>query len=113
MVRDGIVTEGAHSSAFCVLDGTVYTHPVDNILPSITRRFLIEALRSEGITGEEVGVPLEEFRGADEVFIVGTTTEVMPVVRIDGEQVADGVPGELTRQGMALYRRDLEEARAG
>jgi len=113
MVRDGIVTEGAHTSAFCVLNGTVYTHPIDNILPSITRKFLIEALRAEGIAVEEVGVPLDEFRGADETFIVGTTTEVMPVVRIDGEQVADGVPGELTRQGMKLYKRDLEAARAG
>lgn len=113
MVRDGIVTEGAHTSAFCVLGGTVYTHPVDNILPSITRKFLIEAMRSDGISVEEVGVPLEEFRGADETFIVGTTTEVMPVVRIDGEQVSTGVPGDLTRQGMALYKRDLEEARAG
>jgi hypothetical protein len=37
----------------------------------------------------------------------------MPVVRIDGEQVSDGVPGELTRQGMKLYKRDLEAARAG
>jgi D-alanine transaminase len=113
MVRDGIVTEGAHTSAFCVMNGTIYTHPVDNILPSITRRFLIEALRSEGIPVEEVGVPLEEFRGADEIFIVGTTTEVTPVVRIDGEQVSNGVPGELTRQGMKLYKRDLEVARSG
>jgi D-alanine transaminase len=113
MVRDGIVTEGAHSSAFCVLNGTVCTHPIDNILPSITRKFLIEALRAEGIAVDEVGVPLEEFRGADEVFIVGTTTEVMPVVRVDGEQVGDGAPGVLTRQGMKLYRRDLEAARAG
>lgn len=113
MVRDGVVTEGAHTSAFCVKDGTIYTHPIDNILPSITRKFLIEALRSEGVTVEERGVPLEEFRGADEAFIVGTTSEVMPVVRIDGEPVGKGTPGELTRLGMKLYERDLEAARAG
>ncbi|UCC73224.1 MAG: aminotransferase class IV [Gemmatimonadota bacterium] len=113
MVRDGIVTEGAHTSAFCVHDGTVYTHPVDNILPSITRKFLIEALRAEGVMVEELGVPVDEFRGADEVFIVGTTTEVVPVVRIDAEQVGTGVPGEMTRLAIRLYRRDLEAARAG
>jgi D-alanine transaminase len=112
MVRDGIVTEGAHTSAFCVRSGTVYTHPVDNILPSITRKFLVEALRAEGVAVEEVGVPLDEFRAADEVFIVGTTSEVMPVVRIDGEQVGTGAPGDVTRQGMELYRRDVEACRA-
>jgi D-alanine transaminase len=113
LVRDGVVTEGSHSSAFCVRGGAVYTHPVDNILPSITRRYLIEALRSAGVTVGEVAVPLDEFRAADEVFLTGTTTEVMPVVRIDGEPVAGGTPGELTRLGMELYRRDLEAVRAG
>lgn len=113
LVRDGVVTEGSHSSTFCVRDGAVYTHPIDNLLPSITRKYLIEAYREEGIDVHEVGVPIEEFRGADEVFLTGTTTEVMPVVRIDGEPVGPGVPGRLTRIGMQLYRRDLEAARAG
>jgi len=112
LVRDGIVTEGSHTSAFCVRDGTFFTHPIDNILPSITRKNLIAALEGEGIDVRQVGVPLDEFRSADEVFIVGTTVEVMPIVRIDGEVVSSGVPGELTRLAMGLYRRELESFRA-
>jgi D-alanine transaminase len=113
LVREGIVTEGSHSSVFCARDGVVYTHPIDNILPSITRRFTIEALRAEGVAVEEVGVPVEEFRAADEVFLAGTTTEIMPVVQVDGQAVASGEPGELTRRALDLYRRDLEAVRAG
>jgi D-alanine transaminase len=113
LVRGGIVTEGCHTSAFCVRRSVVHTHPIDNILPGITRKFLIEALRSEGVTVEESRMSLDEFRSADEVFITGTTTEVMPVIRIDAEQVGSGVPGELTRLAQRLYRRDLEAARAG
>lgn len=113
LVRDGVVTEGSHSSVFCVRGETVYTHPIDNLLPAITRKFLIDAYREEGIEVREVGVPIEEFRGSDEVFLTGTTTEVMPVVSIDGEPVGPGVPGRLTRIGMQLYRRDVEAARAG
>lgn len=113
LVRDGVVTEGSHSSAFCVRAGTVYTHPIDNLLPSITRKYAIEAFRSEGVEVREVGVPVEEFRAADEIFLAGTTTEVMPVIQIDGEDVGSGKPGELTRLGMKLYRRDLEAVRAG
>lgn len=112
LVRDGIVTEGSHSTAFCVRGGTVYTHPVDNILPGITRRYLIDALRSEAVNVQEVGVPLDEFRAADEIFIVGTTTIVLPIVRIDGEKVGAGVPGDMTRLAMDLYRRDEEAFRA-
>jgi D-alanine transaminase len=113
LVRDGVVTEASHSSVFCVRGETVYTHPIDNLLPSITRKFLIDAYREEGIEVREVGVPIEEFRGSDEVFLTGTTTEIMPVVTIDGEPVGPGVPGRVTRIGMQLYRRDLEAARAG
>ncbi len=113
MVRDGAVTEGAHSSAFCVRGGTVYTHPIDNILPSITRRFTIEALQGEGVDVKEEKVALDAFRAADEVFLVGTTTEVMPVVRIDGEAVSNGEPGEVTRLALQLYLRDLEAVRGG
>jgi D-alanine transaminase len=112
LVRDGIVTEGSHTSAFCVRDGTVLTHPIDNILPSITRKNLIAALGREGIEVRETGVPLDEFRSADEVFLTGTTVEVMPIVKIDGEVAGSGTPGELTRLAMDLYRRDLESFRA-
>ncbi|UCF20826.1 MAG: aminotransferase class IV [Gemmatimonadota bacterium] len=113
MVREGKVTEGAHSSAFCVIGGTVYTHPIENILPSITRRFTIEALRGEGVDVREEKVALDAFRTADEVFLVGTTTEVMPVVRMDGKAVSNGKPGDLTRLALQLYLRDLEAARGG
>ncbi|HSG81983.1 MAG TPA: D-amino acid aminotransferase [Gemmatimonadota bacterium] len=113
LVRDGIVTEGAHTSAFCVRDGTVYTHPIDNLLPAITRKHAIEAFRGNGIEVVEVGVPVDEFRTADEVFLTGTTTEVMGVVSIDGEGVGDGKPGKITRLGQKLYRRALDAERAG
>ena len=113
MVRDGVVTEGSHTSAFCVRDGAVYTHPIDNILPGITRRFLIDALRAEGVDVKETGVPLEAFRTADELFLSGTTTEVMPIVQIDGETAGSGTPGEITRLGQGLYRGVLEAFREG
>ncbi len=112
MVRDGVVTEGAHTSTFCVRDGAVYTHPIDNHLPAITRKFVIDAFRAEGIEVNEVGVPVEQFRSADEAFLTGTTTEVMGIVSIDGEPVGSGKPGELTQLGLELYRRELKAARA-
>lgn len=113
LIRDGVVTEGCLSSVFCVRRGVVYTHPIDNILPGVTRKFAIEALRREGVEVEEAAVTLEEFRQAEEVFLTGTTTEVMPVVKVDGEMVGSGKPGARTRQTLELYRRELEAARAG
>lgn len=111
LVREGVVTEASHSSAFCVRSGTVYTHPIDNVLPGITRRNAIEGLRREGIDVREDRVAIEDFRAADEIFLTGTTTEVMPVTKLDGEAVGDAVPGPITRLALDLYRRDLEATR--
>jgi branched-subunit amino acid aminotransferase/4-amino-4-deoxychorismate lyase len=37
-------------------------------------------------------------------MILGTTTEIMPVVQVDGWQVGDGQPGPVTRRLQAAFR---------
>ena len=113
LVRDGKITEGCLSSAFCVLEGAVFTYPVDNILPSITRGFLIGALRQEGLEVREEALPVEDWLRAEEVMLAGTTSEVLPVTRIDGRTVGTSGPGKIARLGRELYLRDLERARSG
>ena len=98
---DGTVTEGTHSNLFAVLDGEIRTHPATNlILPGITREVVIELaaelripLREEAITEGELG-------GCDELFLTGTTTDVMPIVSLDGRLVGTGEPGPVA---MRLY----------
>jgi len=43
-------------------------------------------------------------RGADEIFLTGTTVEILPVVRVDGVEVGAGRPGELTGLLHARFR---------
>jgi D-alanine transaminase len=40
----------------------------------------------------------EELRAAEEVFLTGTTTDVMPIVRLDGMPVRDGRPGPIASE---------------
>jgi D-alanine transaminase len=49
-VRDGFITEGAHSNIFLVRNDTVYTHPESNyILSGITRKNVISLAAENGI----------------------------------------------------------------
>jgi branched-chain amino acid aminotransferase len=41
---------------------------------------------------------------ADECFLTGTAAEVIPVVKIDGRQIADGKPGKITNRLMKKFR---------
>ncbi|MEE3335593.1 MAG: D-amino acid aminotransferase, partial [Candidatus Latescibacterota bacterium] len=95
----GHVTEGSSTSSFLVKGGVVYTTPAGSrILPSITRRVLVELIQKLNIPLQEANSPLDEYRSADEVFLAGTTTEAMPVVAIDDTQIGGGEPGPVTRR---------------
>ena len=97
-VRDGIVLEGSHNNLFAVFDGVVATAPKSNyILHGVTRDCLIELAGGMGVAVEERAIPLPELHRADEVFLSGTTTEMRPVVEIDGQRVGDGAAGPVTR----------------
>ena len=94
LVRDGVALEGAHSNLFAVLGGALVTHPASNvILPGVTREFVLELAGDLGLPVREAPIQVEELRRADEVFLTGTTTEVKPLVRIDGREVGSGRPG--------------------
>ena len=105
LVRDGIALEGTHTSFFAVVDGTVRTAPLSNlILPGITREIVIEACRRDGIDVNEETIPVDLLPAADELFLTGTTTEVVPIVSLDGRHVGDGSPGPVTLRIARLYR---------
>lgn len=104
-VRDGIVTEGSSSNFFIVKDGVLWTHPVSNlILRGITRTILLEQLAPKlGLTAIEKQFDQAFAQKADEAFLTGTNTEIMPLVRIDNNQVGDGKPGPVTQRIIDAY----------
>lgn len=107
--RDGRVTEGSHSNISIVKDGKVYTHPADNyILNGISRRVMLEICSREGIEVIEKPFTVEELQGADEIFLTGTTVEVMPVIELDGKSAGGGKPGPLTRKLQDLFKTEIE-----
>jgi D-alanine transaminase len=99
LIRDGVVTEGAKTNFFGVVDGTLRTHPCDNhILPGITRSVLRDLASDVGIGLDETPIKASEIPKLTELFLTGTTTDVMPVVKLDDKPVGKGRPGELTRK---------------
>ncbi|MDP2498374.1 MAG: D-amino acid aminotransferase [Candidatus Palauibacterales bacterium] len=107
-VHEGVAIEGAHANFWAVLDGTVVTHPATNrILPGITRATVLELARDRGHPVRERPVQVEELPGADEVFLTGTTTEVLPITELDGDPVSDGSPGPVSRDLFVAYREKV------
>jgi D-alanine transaminase len=97
--EDGLVTEASHSSFFGIRDGVIRTSPSSNaILPGITRGFLSRLIASEGLRLEQRALHRDELSSCSELFLTGTSLEVCPIVRIDGQMVGDGLPGPMVRR---------------
>jgi len=104
-VREGMVTEGTASNVMIVRSGMVLT-PEQNhhILAGVTRKIILELAKKEGLTVCERTVEAKELFEADEMFLAGTTIEVLPVVTIDEKPVGTGQPGPISQRLLACYQ---------
>ncbi|HSM35337.1 MAG TPA: aminotransferase class IV [Longimicrobiales bacterium] len=103
-VEGGCLLEGSHSNLFAVEDGVAITHPTTTeILPGITRAVVLGLAADVGVEVREEPIPADRLGAFSELFLTGTTTEVMPVTRVDGAPVGDGRPGPVARALQAAY----------
>jgi D-alanine transaminase len=105
-VRDGYITEGTHTNFCGIFGGRLVTHPLNNlILDGITRRVILELCCETGIPVEESPIREARLRDADELMILGTIFEVMPVLQVDDWRVAEGDPGPISEALRDAFRR--------
>ncbi len=111
LLRDGVVTEGAATNAFVVVDGDIRTHPLGNlILPGVSRQVVVDLMHENGIALVEKPVSQAELLRASEIFLCGTTTDVTAVVALDGAPVGSGAPGPVTKRLQPLLEARLYAA---
>jgi D-alanine transaminase len=109
LVKNGEVTEGAVSNVMAVLEGVVTTAPEGpRILSGVTRNVVLQLARKEGVPLQERYISREELYHAEEVFLTGTTVEVLGVVRVDGKTIGSGKPGAVTQK---LAKRFVDKIR--
>lgn len=107
--RGEIVTEGSSSNMYGFKNGVLYTHPATNlILNGITRRVIFKLCGELGIDVQEMAFTKAQALEMDEFFMSSTTSEVMPIVQIDGHKIGEGAPGEQTRKLQEAFEANLK-----
>jgi len=102
----GRVCEGSGENIFVVKDGIISTPPqTASILDGISRKSVIEIANDLGHTLVERDIARAELTLADEVFLVGTAAELVPVREIDDIEI--GEPGQITRELQSVYEDAL------
>lgn len=98
----GSVTEGPGFNIFAVSKGRVTT-PGTGVLEGITRQSALDLCRELGAHARVATLSADELRNAEEVFITSTAGGIMPVTRVDGKPIGDGLPGGFTKRIVELY----------
>jgi branched-chain amino acid aminotransferase len=109
----GELSECSQSNFFLVRNRAVLTPPSDaGLLEGVTRAFLFELGREEGVDVREQTLMPQDLDSADEAFITSTTRELSPVTSIDGKPVGSGKVGAITKTLLNGYRRKAQELTA-
>lgn len=110
LVRDGLVTEGSHSSIFAVIDGRLIVPPSSNsVLPGITKRQVLELCAARSIPLTEKQLLLSDLPSVDELFLTATPEEIIGIIRVDKHVIGTGKPGPITLQLHAAFREALAQ----
>ncbi|WP_330948572.1 D-amino-acid transaminase [Virgibacillus sp. MG-45] len=105
--KNGLVTEGSSSNVYLVKDGTIYTHPATkNILHGCVRMAVERFTKELDIPLIEEAFTLEDIADADELFLTSSTSEVLPIIKVNQDFVQDGKPGKITRLLQQAYEKD-------
>ena len=104
------MTEATHTSLLWVREGRLEGTPEGHeILPGMTRQLVLRLIGSLDIPFAGAQVTLNELKAADELILVGTTTEVVPVIELDGAPIGSGGPGPIARRLHRAYEAAVQD----
>jgi len=108
----GRLTDGATTNIFLVREGKLTTPAINEyVLEGITRAVVLELADKMSLPHEECDLNMNDLRLADEVFLTNTGIEILPAVRVDGAEIAQGRPGEITTALRQEFRKVIDEFR--
>jgi branched-chain amino acid aminotransferase len=102
---EGFVAECTGDNLFIVKENQVLTPPLTaGALYGITRRVVLDLATEMGFKAGEANLTRYDLFNANECFLTGTGAELVPVVRIDGRMIGEGIPGPVTGRLVQQYR---------
>ncbi len=109
--ESGLITEGAHTSVFGVHQGEILTAPLqENVLPGITRALISRIAGECGIPLRNEPLRHETLYDLDELFLTGTTVDVLGITSVDNKHIGGGQVGPVTRKLEQAYQAALQSA---
>jgi len=81
--NNGFVTEGSRSNIFFIKNNSIITAPQNDVLPGITRAYVLEICAKLNLEIIEQKVHYSAINQFDAVFLSRTSAKVLPITKID------------------------------
>ena len=105
---NGKVSESSGACIFLIRDSRLITPNVSSsILESITRDTILQIAQELSLIVEERIVDRTELYLAEELFLVGTAVEILPIVQVDEYKIGDGKAGKVTLKLLQEYHETV------
>ena len=102
--HNGNVSEAPGENIFIVREDKLITPPdSSSALEGITRDAVIRIGKDLDIDVQEREIARSELVISDEIFLTGTAAEITPIISMDGQKIANGKPGKITKKMMKEY----------
>ena len=104
--NNGYITEGSKSNIFMIKDNILYTSPLEDVLPGVTRGRIIAVAKNIGIEFQEKKISYKEINNIDAMFISGTSPKILPIKEVD--QIKYDVNNIIMRKLMKAFDEEVE-----
>lgn len=106
----GNLSEGATSNIFAIVRDALVTPSADGrILPGVTRKFILNLAKDNGLPLKEHPITPKILKLADGLFISNSVIELLPVVSLDQKPIGKGKPHQITRMILDLYHEKIDQ----
>ncbi len=106
--RKNCIVEGSHSNIFWIKRGCLHTPDLKTgCLPGITRARVMRIAKQLGLKIRRTQSRRKELFDCQEVFLTNSLFGIMPLVSLERIKIADGRPGQLTKQLRVKLEKEI------
>ncbi len=107
---NNLLAEGCITNVFIIKNGQLKTPPRDTpILCGIARSLVLDLGKRLDLNPLQIPLTINDLLDADELFLTNSIIQVLPVIRVEQHDIAQGRVGKMTRLLLEAYREQTKK----
>ncbi len=107
---NNMLAEGCITNVFIIKDGQLKTPPLDTpVLGGIARNVVLDIAKNLDLNPIQTALNINDLLDADELFLTNAIIQVLPVIRVEQHDIAEGRVGKITGKFLKAFRAQTKK----